>query len=194
VTVDDDEEDEEDRVTGSPRPVRERPCCGSPPVCHRRPSPGPVPLVPSAIRPTCRPTSRGGGSNTPPCEKVPPLPVRQTEKPKIWSLAETALSKSPERRPQQQQHRPSHHHISTVSQHRYHPYNSLPCSSTIAPAAHHRLPGSHPHQPQQQQQHEAILAGAVRAGHFSTAPLIVQRPLLSTLQCHTDKGAALQTS
>ncbi|XP_033626859.1 iroquois-class homeodomain protein IRX-6-like [Asterias rubens] len=55
-------------------------------LCIRR-SPSPVPLPPSSlIKATCRLTSR-----SPPCVKA------QTEKPKFWSLADTALSKSPER-------------------------------------------------------------------------------------------------
>ncbi|XP_071785744.1 iroquois-class homeodomain protein IRX-4-like [Asterias amurensis] len=59
------------------------------PVCRNKRSPSPTPL-PSTIRATCRPTSRSS-----PCDK--PLPSRQTEKPKIWSLAHTATSSSPER-------------------------------------------------------------------------------------------------
>ena len=79
VIVDDDDDDEDEEDNSS----RSREHCS--PLCNRR-SPAPLP---STIRATCRPTSR-----SPPCEKVLP---RQTEKPKIWSLAHTATSSSPER-------------------------------------------------------------------------------------------------
>ncbi|XP_038068106.1 LOW QUALITY PROTEIN: iroquois-class homeodomain protein IRX-6-like [Patiria miniata] len=87
ITVD----DEENSHHHNHHPHRSRELCGSP-LCHRR-SPSPAPLAPSMIRATCRPTSR-----SPPCEKpLPASPPRQAEKPKIWSLAHTATSSSPER-------------------------------------------------------------------------------------------------
>ncbi|XP_022082387.1 iroquois-class homeodomain protein IRX-6-like [Acanthaster planci] len=112
VTVDDEED------THRPREL-----CS--PLCHRR-SPSPAPLAPSTIRNTCRPTSR-----SPPCEKPPPRPA---DKPKIWSLAHTATSSSPERerRSRSPVRSPVHNGVmatpASLAQNFHYPYDS-PMSS-----------------------------------------------------------------
>ncbi|XP_038066938.1 homeobox protein caupolican-like isoform X2 [Patiria miniata] len=130
ITVD----DEENSHHHNHHPHRSRELCSSP-LCHRR-SPSPAPLAPSMIRATCRPTSR-----SPPCEKpLPASPPRQAEKPKIWSLAETALSKE---NPERFVRVPCYNSITS----RYAPYNSpmdsaagLAMKRLTAVAQHHQSP------------------------------------------------------
>lgn len=100
-----------DRISVDQSSPRTTPTEHHSPVCtSRRRSPSPVPLPPSSvIRATCRLTTR-----SPPCGVNHKA---QTEKPKIWSLADTALSKSPERT-----RKPIHVNITTDSF--YTPQNS----------------------------------------------------------------------
>ncbi|XP_022082442.1 iroquois-class homeodomain protein IRX-4-like isoform X2 [Acanthaster planci] len=108
VTVDDEED------THRPREL-----CS--PLCHRR-SPSPAPLAPSTVRDTCGPTSRPSS-----CEIKPP--TRPADKPKIWSLVDTALS---DKSSVDHSQTPCHSRRVTDSQGRYAPYNTPLDSAGLA--------------------------------------------------------------